>query len=62
MGVVWTKCPVTGQAIDTRIETDDASFHRFPPFIGHVFCPHCKTDHEWTKDSAWVADAGTTSS
>jgi hypothetical protein len=58
MGVVRTKCPVTGRAIDTGIETDKESFGRFPSFIGRVFCPHCKTEHGWTKDTAWVAEDG----
>jgi hypothetical protein len=56
MAIVFTKCPVTGQPIDTGVEIDEASFVRLPSFVGRVFCPHCKTEHEWSKDSAWVAD------
>jgi hypothetical protein len=58
MGVVHTRCPVTGQDIDTGIETDEASFCRFTPFVGRVYCPHCQSEHEWTKDTAWVVDNG----
>jgi hypothetical protein len=56
MPMVFTACPVTGQPIDTGIEIDDVSFVRLPSFVGRVFCPHCKSEHEWTKDKAWVAD------
>jgi hypothetical protein len=31
---------------------------RLPTFVGKVFCVHCGTEHEWTKDKAWVEDAG----
>ncbi len=58
MDTVFTRCPVTGWPVDTGIDTDEASFRRFPPFVGRVFCPHCKSEHEWTKNSAWVGDEG----
>jgi hypothetical protein len=61
MGAVRTKCPVTGQSIETGIETDEMSFRRFPPFVGRVFCPLCKTDHQWSNATAWVADEGKSS-
>jgi hypothetical protein len=58
MGTVFTRCPVAGWPVDTGIDTDDVSFRRFPPFVGRVFCPHCKSEHEWTKNSAWVSEEG----
>jgi hypothetical protein len=56
MPAVFTKCPVTGQPIDTGVDIDDVSFVRLPSFLGRVFCPHCQIDHEWTKDKAWMED------
>jgi hypothetical protein len=56
MSFVFTDCPVTGQPIDTGIEIDEASFARLPSFIGKIFCPHCQTEHGWTKDKAWVTE------
>jgi hypothetical protein len=56
MAAVRTKCPVTGRAIDTGIETDKVSFGRFPHFVGRVFCPHCQSEHGWSRDTAWVAE------
>ena len=52
MAKLFTDCPVTGQPIDTGIEIDEASFARLPAFVGNVFCPHCKTEHDWSKDTA----------
>jgi hypothetical protein len=56
MAKLMTGCPVTGQLIDTRIEIDEASFPRLPPFNGKVFCSHCGTEHEWSKDKAFLVD------
>ena len=56
MSKIMTACPVTGQPIDTGVEIDDASFTRLPTFVGSVFCAHCGTTHEWTKDKAWIVD------
>ena len=56
MGMVRTTCPVTGRPIDTGIEIDEASFARLPAFVGKIFCPHCGSEHEWSKDTARVVD------
>lgn len=56
MSKIITACPVTGQPIDTGVEIDDASYARLPTFVGSVFCTHCGTMHEWTKDKAWIVD------
>jgi hypothetical protein len=58
MGEVMTTCPVTGQPIATGIDTDEASFARVPAFTAKVFCPHCQSEHDWSKDKAWVAEDG----
>ena len=56
MAKIFTACPVTGQAIDTGIEIDENSFARLPSFTGKIFCPHCGSEHEWSKDTAQVVD------
>ena len=56
MAAVFTICPVNGQMIATGIETDEASLKLAPAFVSKIFCPHCQRDHEWTKDTAWLAD------
>ncbi len=56
MPKIFTDCPVTGQPIDTGIETDEGSFDLLPAFVGKVFCPYCGKEHEWSKDTARVQD------
>jgi hypothetical protein len=29
-----------------------------PSFVGRVFCRHCSSEHEWSKDAAWVVEDG----
>jgi hypothetical protein len=56
MPKIFTSCPVSEQLIDTGIEMDDASFAVLPDFIGKIFCPHCGTEHGWSKDKAKVVN------
>jgi hypothetical protein len=59
MPKVFTTCLVTGQPIDTGIDIDEGSFARLPDFVEKIFCPHCGTEHEWSKDNARVVDGET---
>ncbi|OKO77607.1 hypothetical protein [Bradyrhizobium sp. AS23.2] len=54
MGMVMIKCPQTGRAIPTGIETDRESFRRLPVFFGHTRCPNCNANHDWFAREAWV--------
>ena len=56
MPKIFTTCLVTGQPIDTGIEIDEASFALLPAFVGKIFCPHCNSEHEWSKETARVVD------
>jgi hypothetical protein len=56
MARVVARCPITGQDIDVRIDTDEASFARIPDFVARVFCPHCSIEHEWSKERARVIE------
>jgi hypothetical protein len=55
---IITDCLVTGQPIDTGIEIDEASFVLLPSFVGKIFCPHCRAEHEWSKATARVVEDG----
>jgi hypothetical protein len=55
MSLVMIKCPVTGGAVSTAIETESSSFHRLPKVTAHMRCPACGRDHEWTVSSAWLS-------
>src|SRR5258708_37475646 len=54
MGMIMVKCPQSGRAIPTGIETDRESFRRSPVFFARTRCPICHTDHAWFAPEAWV--------
>ena len=58
MGAVMVKCPETGHDIPTGIVTDRKSFDATPVFFARVYCPICRTKHEWFAKEAWVREAG----
>jgi len=58
MGIVMVKCPETGRDIPTGIVTDRKSFDATPVFFARVYCPICRTEHEWFAKEAWVCEAG----
>ena len=55
MSLVMIKCPVTGRAVSTAIETEASSFRRLPQVTAHMRCRACGCDHEWTVSSAWLS-------
>ena len=57
MGIVMVKCPGTGRDISTGIVADRASFNATPVFFARVYCPMCRTEHEWFAREAWVCDS-----
>jgi hypothetical protein len=54
MGMVMVKCPQTGRAIATGIETDYERFQRCTVFFARTHCPICRTEHPWFARDAWV--------
>jgi hypothetical protein len=57
MGAVMIRCPETGRDIATGIVTDRESFAATPVFFARVFCPICRTEHEWFVKEAWLCEA-----
>src|SRR6266852_840128 len=57
MGIVMVKCPDTGHDLSTGIVADRASFNAQPVFFARVYCPMCRTEHEWFAQEAWVCDS-----
>jgi hypothetical protein len=57
MGAVMVRCPQTGRDIPTGLTTDRKSFAATPVFFARVYCPICRTEHEWFAKEAWVYDA-----
>ncbi len=58
MGTVMIKCPDTGCEIPTGMVADRSSFGSTPVFFARVYCPFCRTEHEWFAKEAWVCDEG----
>jgi hypothetical protein len=56
-GAVVIKCPQTGYIIPTGIFADRASFRATPVFFARAYCPHCRREHEWFAQQAWVCEA-----
>ncbi|MGH6767907.1 MAG: hypothetical protein ACRECO_02675 [Xanthobacteraceae bacterium] len=57
MGTVMIRCPDTGREIPTGMVADRKSFNSTPVFFARVFCPVCRTEHEWFAKEAWVCEA-----
>ncbi|MDB5600102.1 MAG: hypothetical protein JWN71_2146 [Xanthobacteraceae bacterium] len=56
MSLIMIRCPTTGQAAWTGIETEFATFRRLPAVKSGVFCPVCGREHVWSRKNAWLAD------
>ncbi|MBR0830980.1 hypothetical protein JQ596_36285 [Bradyrhizobium manausense] len=57
MGMIMVKCPQTGRAIPTGINSDRESFLRSIVFYGNTRCPICRSNHNWFAREAWVEEA-----
>ena len=55
MASVMIRCPNTGRAVSTEIETEPCVFRNLPRIAAHMACPACGHEHAWTKDDAWLA-------
>jgi hypothetical protein len=55
MSSVMIRCPVTGHAVSTAIETEPSVFRKLPKVAARMHCPVCGQDHVWTVSSAWLA-------
>jgi hypothetical protein len=56
VGVLLTTCPITGQPIETGIESDALSMERTPQFRAHIPCPHCEQSHYFCKQDFFVCE------
>ncbi|MBV9261798.1 MAG: hypothetical protein JO205_10545 [Pseudolabrys sp.] len=55
MSSVMIRCPNTGMAVSTEIETESAVFRKLPKIAGRMNCPSCGQEHLWLTSSAWLA-------
>jgi hypothetical protein len=56
MSSVMIRCPNTGEAVSTAIETEPNVFHRLPKVAARMRCPACGEEHVWTVSSAWLGN------
>ena len=56
MSTVMIKCPNTGLAVSTAIETDRSVFRRLPKVASRMHCPACGQEHVWLTSSAWLSN------
>jgi hypothetical protein len=56
MGAVMIRCPRTGQAVSTEIETEPSVFSRLPEVAARLRCPLCGEEHVWSASEAWLAE------
>ena len=56
MGAVMIRCPRTGRAVSTEIETEPSVFSRLPEVAGRMRCPDCGEEHIWTRQRGWLQE------
>jgi hypothetical protein len=49
-------CPVTGKEFSTGIETDERSLELIPDTMAQSVCPHCGSEHAWSKFDARLSE------
>jgi hypothetical protein len=60
MSALMIRCPQTGRAIYTGIETDPESLDKTADVPMHTRCPDCGREHMWWKREAWLEDGPAT--
>jgi len=56
MGMIMIRCPATGRGVATGIEV--CATDQLPVVTATTRCPACGRMHRWTKNEAWLANAG----
>ena len=57
MSSLMIRCPTTGRAVPTAIETEPDDFRKLPNVSGRMACPACGQEHVWAVRSAWLDGA-----
>jgi hypothetical protein len=56
MSSLMIRCPQTSLDVWTGVDTDLESLEAIPESVYFTTCPHCKRDHAWWRDEAWLTD------
>ncbi|MEI7804645.1 MAG: hypothetical protein WCI56_04890 [Hyphomicrobiales bacterium] len=54
MSSVMIRCPVTGRAVSTQIETEPYVLRALPRIAARMNCSACGQEHVWATDEAWL--------
>ena len=54
MSSVMIRCPNTGHAVSTAIETEPSVFRKLPNMRARMHCPVCEQEHLWRTGDAWL--------
>ena len=55
MSLVMTRCPATGRAVSTGIDTGSVIVDSLPDVGIRMRCPACGGEHFWRKRDTWLA-------
>jgi hypothetical protein len=55
MGVIMMRCPATGKAVSTGIDTSSVIVDSLPDVSIRMPCPACGGEHVWRKHDTWLA-------
>ena len=50
------RCPRTGHAVSTEIETEPGDFGRLPEVAARMRGPVCGEEHIWSASQAWLQE------
>jgi hypothetical protein len=53
--MVVVRCPISGDEIETGIETEPDVLNALPKVETAVHCPACGEKHFWTREHAYIA-------
>ena len=56
MAAMMIRCPTTGQAVSTQIETEPQVFRDLPDVSARLRCPLCREEHVWSTAEAWLGE------
>lgn len=57
MSIVMTRCPVTGRAVSTGIDTASVIVDSLPDVAVRMHCRECGHEHLWRKRDTWLAQS-----
>jgi hypothetical protein len=51
---IYIRCPATGDAVPTELDTETVVFESLPSIELPFKCPSCGGRHQWKPKDAWI--------